>query len=365
MTERTAYESRSATELNNYGITQAFKRSRVQEEPTITTFLTVTPPERDSSSSTDTIVTVIDNQNDSRTQYTARKIDRLNDKEARFKSHKEFLTRCLAANVIPNGLKIELEASIGNHNEEFLTKWHEKLNKFSRELTQDVIEFCGKTITETSTEIVDAKQELSSLATQEQRKELTSTLEKNQETRSQQLKRNKDKKFYSLKYNTRHKPNRQKYPASDEDNGDNQRISNNNGLLRQDNTFRKRRSRTNLLNGPHSRRNSSTNLASNGQHNQQKPRTNNETDTLRQRVHLLESKTQQQNKPVSNVNSSTIPSNNWNNQKNTQSAQSNEGAPIPIQDMLEYITNTMQTLNNFKTQLTQLQDTRQTPSGTS
>ena len=73
-------------------------------------------------------------QDDSKLRYTARKLDRLNDKEARFQSHKEFLERCLIGNVIPNGLKIELEASIGNHNEQFLTKWNEKLIKFSREL---------------------------------------------------------------------------------------------------------------------------------------------------------------------------------------------------------------------------------------
>ena len=52
--------------------------------------------------------------------------------------------------------------------------------------------------------------------------------------------------------------------------------------------------------------------------------------------------------------------------ENTNSTQSHvPAAPLQIHDMLEYITNTMQTLNNFKAQLTQLQGTGQTHSGMS
>ena len=80
---------------------------------------------------------------------------------------------------------------------------------------------------------------------------------------------------------------------------------------------------------------------------------------LLKRVQQLEDQAEQQNTPpktnTSNINNGTT--------KNTNSAQSNVlGAPLQIQDMLEYITNTMETLNGFKTQLTQLEDTGQTHS---
>ena len=109
---------------------------------------------------------------------------------------------CLTANVIPNGLKLELEPSIGNHNEDFLPKWNDKLNKFSRELTTDVIEFCGKAITETE----DTNKEPKGQTNQEQHNEITATLNGNQHTRKKQYKKNKDKKYYNLKYNIRNKP---------------------------------------------------------------------------------------------------------------------------------------------------------------
>ena len=81
------------------------------------------------------------NDNDEhQARYFATKLDRFSDKEIRFKSHKEFLTRYLGSNIIPNGLKLQLEPSIGNHGDEFVNKWHEKLEKFSRELKQGVVE---------------------------------------------------------------------------------------------------------------------------------------------------------------------------------------------------------------------------------
>ena len=91
---------------------------------------------------------------------------------------------------------------------------------------------------------------------------------------------------------------------------------------------------------------------------------NNETTMLRQRVQELEQQVKQQS-----TSNHTEPENTGTlNQvpKNANSAQSHvPGAPLQIHDMLEYITNTMQTLNNFKTQLTQLRGTKQTHLGMS
>ena len=96
-----------------------------------------------------------------------------------FESHKQFLKRCLEAAVIPKGLQNGLDPSIGNHNEEFLTKWNEKLLRFSPELTKDVIEFCGNTVTETVAKISEAKDDLKKNANQVQLNDITATLDKN------------------------------------------------------------------------------------------------------------------------------------------------------------------------------------------
>ena len=173
MAEMTASSSRSATDLNNYGITQAFKRGRIQFENNQVPHLSITPPAP--SDSTETIVHM-ETQDDKKIRYLARKLDRL-DKEARLQSHKEFLERWLTANVLPNGLKLELEPSIGDHNEDFLAKWNDKLNKFSRVLTTD-IEFCGKAITETDAEIEDTNKELKGQTNQEQHNEIPQPLTK-------------------------------------------------------------------------------------------------------------------------------------------------------------------------------------------
>ena len=74
------------------------------------------------------------------------RLDRCNDKKCRYLSHKSFLTKCLANNLTPNGLRVYVEPSIGNRNDEFLDKWHSRLDKFSQTLTNDVIGFCDAEI---------------------------------------------------------------------------------------------------------------------------------------------------------------------------------------------------------------------------
>ena len=73
------------------------------------------------------------------------KLDRLYDKHARFESHRQFLQRCIKEKVIPNGLKINLEPTIGNYDDKFLTKWYDKLQSFSISLMEDVDSFCQQT----------------------------------------------------------------------------------------------------------------------------------------------------------------------------------------------------------------------------
>ena len=47
------------------------------------------------------------------------KLNRLKEKNARYQSHREFLSQCIESKLIPKGLKLELEPTIGNHDQEF------------------------------------------------------------------------------------------------------------------------------------------------------------------------------------------------------------------------------------------------------
>ena len=63
-------------------------------------------------------------------EQVAIKLNRLKDKVTMYESHKDFLTRCIAEKLIPKGLKLELEPTIGNSDQEFVDKWYSKLKGF-------------------------------------------------------------------------------------------------------------------------------------------------------------------------------------------------------------------------------------------
>ena len=56
------------------------------------------------------------------------RLDRINNKKIRFLSQKEFLEKCFHDKLTPNGLKINLEPTIGNQNEEFVNQWYKIQN---------------------------------------------------------------------------------------------------------------------------------------------------------------------------------------------------------------------------------------------
>ena len=59
------------------------------------------------------------------------RLDNLNDKKCRYLSHEAFLKKCLDHNLVPNGLRVYVEPSIGNRNDQFLNKWHSRLDEFA------------------------------------------------------------------------------------------------------------------------------------------------------------------------------------------------------------------------------------------
>ena len=95
-------------------------------------------------------------------------LDRIKNKKIRFLSHKEFLEKLLHDKLMPNGLKINLEATIGNRNEEFV-KVKETDSKLQSRLP--------------STEYSTIKEQVS----------------KNQELTIQQIRKKKTRKYRRLK----------------------------------------------------------------------------------------------------------------------------------------------------------------------
>ena len=89
---------------------------------------------------------ITENQKERNTTYLAIELNRLKDKQARLVSHKEFLTCCVAEELLPKGLEVALEPTIGYHDQEFLDNWYSKQKQFSLLLIKDIVQFCDKTI---------------------------------------------------------------------------------------------------------------------------------------------------------------------------------------------------------------------------
>ena len=88
---------------------------------------------------------------------------------------------------------IHLEPSIGNHDEEFLYKWYDKLQNFSLELMGDIVAFCKRTITDINGKIQDADKSLREKMRPAQYQEIRKTLPKNKEDTAKTLKFCKEK----------------------------------------------------------------------------------------------------------------------------------------------------------------------------
>ena len=84
-------------------------------------------------------------------------------------------------------LEVYLEPLIGNHKEEFLNNWHERLQSFSLTLMSDVLTFCEKAIGTVSLEISETQKNLTNKLEKEERKEINATLRKNDEINRKQL----------------------------------------------------------------------------------------------------------------------------------------------------------------------------------
>ena len=154
------------------------------------------------SGSTET-VRINPNHNSNEKEYLAFKLDKLNDKKARFVSHENYLTKCLTNNLIPNGLKVYVEPSIGNRDETFLTKWYGTLGEFSRKLTNLVVEFSEQEITKTNEEIAAISERLKTRLSDNEFSKINEVISTNRSIREKELQQRKNRKFYGLKYNNK------------------------------------------------------------------------------------------------------------------------------------------------------------------
>ena len=96
-------------------------------------------------------------------EKVALKLNRLKDKVTTYESHKDFLTRYTAEKLIPKGLNIELEPTIGNFDREFVDEWYSKLKGFSLILMKDITTYCEKTIKSTNESIRNTEATLRNL----------------------------------------------------------------------------------------------------------------------------------------------------------------------------------------------------------
>lgn len=126
------------------------------------------------------------------------RLERLYDKRDRYASHVSFLKDCINIKRIPNGLTINLEPTIGNHDDDFRNHWYERLQEFSLSLMQDIVDFSEKTEKETK-ERIDAEKHR--LEPQKLNEEVMEALNTNSENRKRSLNNTKRRKFHWLKYN--------------------------------------------------------------------------------------------------------------------------------------------------------------------
>ena len=133
-------------------------------------------------------------------EQIALKLNRLKDKAVRYKSHKDFLSRCIAEERVPKGLKLELEPTIRNYDQEFVDTWYSKLKTFSLTLMKDIVAHCDKIIVKTEDSIQDTETHLKNITEGEEHQSIEKTIKNNEANTKQFLQQRKFKKFNHLKY---------------------------------------------------------------------------------------------------------------------------------------------------------------------
>ena len=131
------------------------------------------------------------------------KINRPKDKAVRYKSHKDFNSQYIAEEFVLKGLKVKLEPTIGNYDQEFVDTWYSKLKRFSQTLMKDIVAHCDKTIVKTEDNIKDTETHLKNITEKEEYQSIEKNIKNNEANTKNILQLRKFKQFSYLKY----KPN--------------------------------------------------------------------------------------------------------------------------------------------------------------
>ena len=176
------------------------QQKRLRSDITETPQISINGERYESASASASTTTIVENAStdDQPEDIDIIRLDRLYDKRDRFTSHVSFLNECIGMKKIPDGLVINLEPTIGNHDEEFRTLWYNRLQDFSLTLMQDIVAFAEKTKTETTDRITTEKE---TLGPRKLNKDVMDALNNNSDERKRILNNVKRKKLQWLKFN--------------------------------------------------------------------------------------------------------------------------------------------------------------------
>ena len=130
-------------------------------------------------------------------EHLALILNRLNEKSARYECHKDFISYCIKNCLIPKGLKLEVEPTIGNFGQEFTDNWFQKLNDYSFDWMKDMMKFCDKTMAQTKPAIHNIEAKLTA-SMEREFSEVDKTSKKNKEATKCLLQQRKFKIFNHL-----------------------------------------------------------------------------------------------------------------------------------------------------------------------
>ena len=133
-------------------------------------------------------------------------LDKNVNKMCRFESHRDFLQTCLQEQLVPNGLRIRLEPSIGNHDQEFLQSIYESINKCEVDCMQKTVKFCEKTISESENQAKSLDNQLKQKLNDANYKAVTDRIKHHRDDTRRILKQRKSKKLNSLRFGKNQKP---------------------------------------------------------------------------------------------------------------------------------------------------------------
>ena len=90
------------------------------------------------------------------------------------------MSRCLAEKLAPKGLRLELEPTIRNYDQDFVDTWYTKLKSFSLTLMKDIASYCDKTIVQTKQNIRETETDLKSVTAKQEYFQIEETIKTNE-----------------------------------------------------------------------------------------------------------------------------------------------------------------------------------------